>query len=231
MAFDDPRLARVSRSLRARLNLRQSDLVGPRRNRRFVGRLENSRAGSLRLDDIEAHFARLGASVRVTVWWNGALLDRLLDERHAGLVERTIGVLRAHGWRTETEVTFSKWGERGSIDVLGGHEPSRAAFVGEVKSEWGSLEETNRRLDVKIRLAPDLAEERFGWRPAMVARVLILPDTMTVRRVAARHQLTLASAYPVRGRQVRAWIRRRSGSLRGLWFQSEVRGGTHEVSD
>ncbi len=43
----------------------------------------------------------------------GAALDRLLDQRHAGLVERSIVVQRSYGWRCETEVTFSEYGERG----------------------------------------------------------------------------------------------------------------------
>jgi hypothetical protein len=194
-------------------------VVGPGRDRRFVIRLENDDAGSLRLDDIRAHFSGLDAHVRVSV----AALDRLLDERHAALVERALGVLRANSWRTETEVSFSRWGERGSIDILAGHDAARALLVGEVKSEWGSMEETNRRLDVKVRLAPDISVERFGWAPHTVARVLVLPDVMTARRIAAAHALTIDSAYPARGREVRAWIRRPSGPLRGLWFLSEVR--------
>jgi hypothetical protein len=202
---------------------RQADVILPCRSRRFVIRLENDEGGSLRLDDIRAHFSGLGAQVRVSVWWNGAALDRLLDERHAALVERALGVLRASAWRTETEVSFSRWGERGSIDILAGHDAARALFVGEVKSEWGSMEDTNRRLDVKVRLAPDLSVERFGWAPHVVARVLVLPDVMTARRIAAAHAVTIDSAYPARGREVRAWIRRPSGPLRGLWFLSEVR--------
>lgn len=164
----------------------------------------------------------MGAAVKVSVWWNGAALDRLLDQRHAALVERVIGVLNASGWKCLTEVTFSKWGERGSIDVFAAFEEARAVFVGEVKSEWGSIEETNRRLDVKARLAPTLTEETFGWRPRSVARVLVLPDEMTARRIAERHRDTLAVAYPARSREVRRWVRRPEGSLRGLWFLSEV---------
>jgi hypothetical protein len=228
MGADDDRLARTSRVLRRRLGMRQVDVTGPRRNRRLVIRLERGEIGSLRLDDIRSHFAVLGGRVRLTVWWNGAALDRLLDERHAQLVERVIALLRACGWSTLTEVTYSEWGERGSIDVLAAHQATQLAFVGEVKSEWGSIEETNRRLDAKVRLAPKLVENHFGWRPTALARVLILPDEMTARRIALGHRLTLESAYPARGREVRAWIRRPTGDLRGLWFLSEVRSRDHE---
>ena len=122
-----------------------------------------------------------------------------------------------------TEVSFSKWGERGSVDVLAGHEAERALFVGEIKSEWGSIEETNRRLDVKVRLAPEIAEERLSWRPRTLARVLVLPDEMTARRVAAKHKETLEVAYPSRSRDVRRWIKHPIGDLRALWFLSEAR--------
>ncbi len=222
---DDRRLADASRVLRRTQGLRQIDVAAvTRRSRRLVLSLEAGQAGTLRLDDLRDHFTRLGARVRVTVWWNGAALDHLLDERHAELVETSIAVLRANAWRTEAEVTFSEYGERGSIDVLGGHEATRSVFVGEVKTAWGSMEETNRRLDVKVRLAPKLAMERFGWRPKAVARVLILPADRSLRRVAHRHALTLESVYPARSRAVRNWIRRPAGPLRGMWFLSDGSG-------
>jgi len=78
---------------------------------------------------------------------------RPLDERHAALVERVVRL-------------YSEFGERGSIDVLGiAREPSAAA-VCEVKSAFGSLEETNRSLGVKVRLAPGLVRDQWAGRRA-----------------------------------------------------------------
>ncbi|HVH18470.1 MAG TPA: helix-hairpin-helix domain-containing protein, partial [Myxococcota bacterium] len=45
--------------------------------------------------------------------------DRLLDERHAAMVEAVMRRLVALGWKVRAEVTFSSFGERGSIDVFG----------------------------------------------------------------------------------------------------------------
>lgn len=222
MNADDDRLAKASRALRREQQKTQRDLAIGGRSREFVLRLESGGAGALRLDDIRDHFEALGARVRVSAWWNEAALDRLLDARHAELVETTIGILRSHGWRTEAEVTFSEFGERGSIDVMAGHECSRSIFIGEVKTAWGSIEETNRRLDAKARLGPALALQRFGWRPAAVARVLVMPEDRTLRRTAARHAQTMASVNPARGREVRAWLRSPALNLRALWFLSEV---------
>jgi hypothetical protein len=219
---DDERLARVSRLLRRESGSRQQDVVGPRRTRHFVQMLESGRAGQLRVEDVRDYFGDLGGHARLTVTWNGAQLDRLLDGRHARIVELAIRAVRGYDWPTLSEVTFSEYGERGSVDVLGADEGRSAVFVGEAKSEWGSIEETNRRLDVKARLAPKLVFDRFGWRPRFVAKVLILPEDSTARRIARRYEATLSSTYPARAREIRAWLRRPDGPLAGLWFLSDA---------
>lgn len=158
----------------------------------------------------------------MTVWWNGAAIDRLLDERHAGLIDELIAVLGEFGWSSRTETTYSEFGERGSLDVFAAKPATRAVLVGEVKSEWGSMEETLRMLDVKTRLAMKLAVATFGFEPAVVGRVLILPEESTARRIAAAHAATLEVALPDRNRRVRQWLRTPTGPLRGLWFLSDV---------
>ena len=228
MERDDEGLARASRLLRRRHQLTQPAMVVPGRSRHFTRRLESGLAGELRLDDIRGHFSMLGARVRVSVWWNGALLDRLLDEEHAGIVEAAVGAVRRYGWSVETEVTFSEYGERGSIDLFGRDERRRAALVGEVKSAWGSMEETLRSLDAKERLAPRICFQRWGWRPVWVGKVLMLSEDRTARRVAQRHAATLDSALPARSREVRAWLHQPDGPLRGLWFLSNVHASGRE---
>jgi len=47
-------------------------------------------------------------------------LDRLIDERHAALLGQTVQLFRGAGWEVDVEVSFSIFGERGSLDVLGG---------------------------------------------------------------------------------------------------------------
>lgn len=185
-------------------------------------RIEGGRAAEVRLDRTRRVFAAVGGRARLTVWWNGAAADRLLDERHAALVDRALQLYVRRGWQTAVEVTYSKWGERGSIDLLAGHRDTRSTVVNEIKTSIGSLEETNRLLDVKVRLASALVAERFGWRPLTVSRILVVPADDTLRRLVARHAATMDTAYPARGRDVRAWIRRPSGTLRGIWFLSEV---------
>ncbi|MDQ3553254.1 MAG: hypothetical protein M3395_02440 [Chloroflexota bacterium] len=218
---DDERLAEVLKALRRRGRARQHDIAAAAGvSRRTEARIEHGKAATLTLGTIRSVFEPLGARVRVSVWWRGSAADRLLDESHAALVEKTVRILAARRWVTAAEVSFSEYGERGSVDVLAGHPDTRSLLVIEVKASLGSLEETNRRLDVKERLAPGLGMARFGWRPRTVSRLLVLPDDRTVRRIVTRHNATFGSIYPARSREVRAWLRRPDGPLRGIWFLS-----------
>ncbi len=70
----------------------------------------------------------------MSVWWNGAELDRLLDERHATVLERGATVVSSYGWAVLNEVTFADYGERGSIDLFAADERRSAVFVGEAKT-------------------------------------------------------------------------------------------------
>ncbi len=155
-------------------------------SRRTVARMESDNVRSVTVQTVRCVFAAAGAHARIVASWNGAALDRLLDERHAALVERVARVLQVRNWTTMVEQTFSEYGERGSIDLLGWHKPSRSLVVTEVKSALGNLEETNRSLDTKVRLAPRLLREKLGV-PATVSRLLVLPSESTVRRMVAQH--------------------------------------------
>lgn len=212
---DDRRLARASRMLRRRAGILQTDGAV---SRHVIQDIEGGRAGTVKLDQIRRHFEAFDARARLTLWWNGADLDRLLDARHAGVVETGLGELRKYGWRTAGEVSFNEYGERGSIDLLAAKESESAVFVGEAKSEWGSIEETLRGLDVKARLAPRIAFQAFGFRPRAVAAVLLFPEDRTARRVAERYAVTLDSAFPARAHEIRRWLKQPAGHLRGPWF-------------
>jgi len=224
VTLDDQRLAKASRLLRRETGLRQGDLP----TSRFVTQeIEAGRAGRLRVDHVVAHFAAPGAKAQINVWWNGAALDRLTDQVHAQVVNSTAMILSRYGFHMRTEYTFNEYGERGSIDLFAGNDVARAVFVGEAKSEWGSLEETLRRQDLKVRLAPKLAEEAFGWRPSSVATVLIFPADRTAQRVVERYRAALAG-YPARAREIRTWLRNPSGPLGGIWFLSDAGLGRRE---
>lgn len=218
------RLATTLKAIRRRSGLTQAQLAAAAGvTRRDIIDIEAPPAGSVELERVRRSFAGLDERLKSIGLWNGAAADRLLDERHAAIVERVAAMLAARAWQAPVDVTFSEWGERGSIDVLAGHPPTRAVVVVEVKASLGSLEEMNRSLDVKVRLARYLARDRFGWAPLSVSRVLVLPRDSTVRRFVEGHAETLASLYPLRGREVRHWLRQPGSATGGIWFVSEGR--------
>lgn len=128
------------------------------------------------------------------------------------------------------EVSYSEYGERGSVDLLAWHAATRTLLVIEVKSQLGAIELTIRKLDEKARPAPVVAVRRFGWHAVRTARVLVLPEEMTVRRLVERHETTFHRAFPTRGRNVRRWLRSPDGVIGGLWFLSLSDGTRHRWS-
>ena len=187
---------------------------------RDLKRIEAGLAADVRLGRIRTLFSAVDGRARLVPWWKGAAADRLLDERHAFITERSVSYFPKPAWATLVEVTFNEYGERGSIDILGANAAELAVAICEVKSVIGSLEETNRVLDIKERLAPTIAFKRLGWRPNAVGRILILPRDPTVIRIVNAHAETMRSAYPARGREIRAWLRNPVGSIKGIWFVS-----------
>jgi hypothetical protein len=115
-----------------------------------------------------------------------------MDERRLGLVVRAslasevVGILAGLGWQVAVEVSYSRFGERGSIDILAWHALSRTLLVVEIKSELASIEATLRKLDEKERLAAVIARERFGWQPLAMGVMLIVREGPTDRALHTR---------------------------------------------
>lgn len=217
-------VARLARLLRHRAGLTQDDLARRAGVRRWkIVRLESGDLGKLDVDDVQRILAALDARLEIRATYHGAFADRLLDERHASIVGVRVEFHKRCGWESRLEVSFSNYGERGSIDLLGWHARTATLVVEEIKSELGAVEGTLRPLDVKARLAPKIARERFGWEARNVGRILVLPEERTLRRQVERHELVLRAALPARSREVSAWMRDPIGDIAGIWFLSDVR--------
>jgi transcriptional regulator with XRE-family HTH domain len=214
----DLRLGRGLRAIRIRRGLRQED-VGriAKVSRSLVTKVEGGDIESVSVDSLRAIAAAVGATVDVRVRWNGEALDRLLDDAHARLVDAFVLLLRASGWEVAVEVSFSIWGERGSIDIMAFHRLTGIVLVVEVKSVVPDSQATLHGLDRKTRLAPEIARER-GWDCRGVCRLLVVGDSTTSRRRIAQFASLYAAALPDRGSRVRRWLRDPSGPLAGLVF-------------
>ncbi len=150
--------------------------------------------------------------------WRGGELARLLDRDHAALVEQMVVELRSYGWETVPEVTFNRFGERGSVDVVGWRAQQRALVLIEVKSRLVDVQDLLGSSDRKARIVPaELAADR-GWRAAQVGRLLVVAETNANRTAVARHAATIRSMFPGRSVEARRWMANPAGPLGAIRF-------------
>ncbi len=184
-------------------------------SRSKYARIERGELRRVRIGDLEATCAPLGADLDIRIRWHGEGLDRLLDAAHARLVDLVVRRLRQAGWECRVEVSFNVWGERGSVDVVGWQPGARAVLVVEVKSVIPDAQATIAVHDRKVRLAPEIAKSR-GWQAAVVGGLLVVADGSTARQRLAALPEVFDAAYPDRAVAVRRWIAHPSGRLSGL---------------
>lgn len=216
--MDPMRLGRSARAIRIRSGLTQSELASHAGvGRRAVSSLELGRARSLRLRVVEAILEALGARFDARVLWRGPALDRLLDEAHAAVSSVVKRRLERWGWVVRVEVSFSRYGERGRIDLLAFHPATGFLLVVEVKTELVDVQDLLGTLDAKARLGRHVAE-RFGWAVRAVVPAVVFSESKTTRARLARVD-ALFDRFSLRGRPAITWLRRPSARPSGLlWF-------------
>ena len=220
--MEDERIGRIVRALRRRRGWRQCDLAAAAGcGQPTISLLERGQLENVSLTTLRRVVSKLEANLNLEIRWRGTALDRLLDEEHAALVARVVAALERLGWQTRIEVTYSEFGERGSYDILAWHAPTRTLLVIEVKTDLPSAEATVRKLDEKTRLARKVAREQLGWDAVLVGRVLVMPETSTLRRRVDRHRTYFSNSVPRCGRDINSWLRAPSGRMSGLWFLSD----------
>jgi transcriptional regulator with XRE-family HTH domain len=151
--MDDIRVGRILRALRIRRGWTQREL-GRRAglSQQAISLIERGHSSRLSGDALRRVFAALDARWEPTVSWRGGDLDRLLDQQHANIVAEVVRRLRRSDWEVVVEATYSEWGERGSIDVIGARRPERAMLIVEIKSDLTNAESTLRKADEKDRI-------------------------------------------------------------------------------
>lgn len=186
-----------------------------------VSRVERGWLEDLSIRTLRSIFGALEAGVQVAPRWHGAKLERLIDEDHSSVAEGVVRRLERLGWSVEVEVTYAGFVEHGSIDVLGWRPDARAILVVEVKTdprlERGGRSEAGREGQARS----SIVARRQGWTPASVGRVLVMPGTMRLRRLVARHPV-IARMPPTGPAAVRRWLRQPIGAMTGVWFPSDI---------
>lgn len=203
--MDDTRFGRAVRALRLRRGWRQRDLAAAAGvSQQLISGIERGHADSLSLAVLRRVAGAVEMRVPLRVEWRGGELDRLLDADHAALQARARRWFEALQWLAEVEVTYSRYGERGSIDLLLFHPGTQTLVVVEVKTIIADLQSLLRGLDAKSRLAGAVARER-GWEGRRVVPCLLLADgTTNRRRVAAAEPLL--TRFSLRARAARTWL-------------------------
>lgn len=154
----------------------------------------------------------------------GGELDRLLDAGHAALQDLVKRRLEAAAWQVRAEVTFSRFGERGSIDLLAFHPANEVLLVVEIKTVIADVQGLLRPIDVKVRLAATIAVE-LGWRARVVVPALVVSEESTSRRRVAQHP-SLFGRFAVRGVAARSWLRSPNVSAPGILLFISSSDGT-----
>ena len=214
--MDDQRLGRAILILRQRRGWRQSDLAARSGiSQSAISDIERGRISRYTLETVRKLLRVVDASASLDVLWGGrGDLDRLLDADHARLMQNWAERHRRAGWDVWNEASYSIYGERGRIDQLAFHAPTRILEVTEGKSGIWDVQETLGRLDVKVRLAPRIAQQR-GWQVSRVVGALAVIDGSTARRRIAEHD-GLFARYSLRGRAAHAWIRDPTPTAEGV---------------
>jgi transcriptional regulator with XRE-family HTH domain len=223
---DDLAVGRLLRLVRGRRGLRQADvarIAGVHQG--TVSLAERGQLALLTVRTARLIAAALEVQLHFEPRWRGPAMERLRDQGHAATVEAVAAELVQHGWGPHVEVGFSRYGERGSVDLIGRHAARAALLIVEVKTSLVDLQSTLAAIDRKRRIAPgELARER-GWHPAVIGVALVVVDSSTGRDMVARHRSTFDAAFPRRTVEVRRWLEHPVGNLRGLWFLRD----THTV--
>jgi transcriptional regulator with XRE-family HTH domain len=215
--MDEVKVGALFRALRIRRGWRQQDLAARAKvSRSAISRIERGHLGRASLDTLRSVARALDATIDLVVRWQGADVDRVLNAGHARLHEEIARLLVSlAGWEHAPEVSFSIYGERGVIDILAFHAPSRSLLVVELKTEVASIEDLLTVMSRRRRLAAQIAAER-GWYALTVNTWVVVRASEANERRIRRFAVTLRAAFPADGHAIRRWLRHPAGAIDAL---------------
>ncbi|MEO8511664.1 MAG: helix-turn-helix domain-containing protein [Chloroflexota bacterium] len=211
-------LGRQVRAIRLRVGLTQAAVAASAHvSRGVVSRLERGFARQMTVASIESVLSAIGARFDLRLLWSGTDLGRMLDAGHAALGMVVKQRLERWGWIVRVEVSYSRYGERGRIDLLAWHPATGILLVVELKTDLVDVQALLGSLDVKARLARSVVAQ-FGWQVSAVVPAIVFTEDRTTRRRLAP-LMSLFDRYDLVGSAAISWLRRPVGVPRGLlWF-------------
>ena len=197
-------VTRLLRSLRKQRRWTQRQLAEKLGiSQQWMSGLERGGLDGCSVDLLERWSAALNAALVLELRVAGP--RPLTDRRHAAIQNWLAGTLRQHGWVVDVESSFNNYGDRGRIDVLAFHPGRQILLVVEIKTEVRDVQDLIGRLDVKQRVARQLATDR-GWEVAAIVPAIVLREDRTIRRRITGHP-ALFARFRLRARAARAWLR------------------------
>ncbi len=175
----------------------------------LVSLVERGHLDGVTIRTLRAIHAALDARLVFELRWRGGMLDRVSDEKHAAPREPGRGDSGRVGLDDDRGGVVQPL-RRPRLDRHSRVAPRLATLlVIEVKTEVTSMEETQRRLDVKSRVA---AEDRLRARRLAASRTSRRSWSSRRRRrratLSVAFAATFATTFPTRGREIRTWLRR-----------------------
>jgi transcriptional regulator with XRE-family HTH domain len=177
VGVEDIKVGEVVRTFRRRRGLRQRDVAAAAGVSQWsVSAVERGQLEQLTLRAIRRVCSALEIGTPLAPRWRGVELPRLLDARHAALIEEVVARLSSVGWETVIEYTFQHFGERGSVDVLAWRPDAHALLVVEVKTDLDDMREMLSAIDRKARLVPRLIAAERNWVASAWGAILVMPE-------------------------------------------------------
>lgn len=221
--MDDSLLGFAIRTLRMRKGWRQQDLASAADvSRQLVSEVERGHLEHVTTAALRRIVSALGARLTLRIDTSGRDLDRLLSARHGLMHEefaRRYG--RLPGWQWVPESSFSFYGERGVIDVLGWHAATGMVLIVELKTAIVDVNDLMASMDRRRRLGSSIARER-GWAARFISSWVLIADSPAAHRRLAEHTTVLRTAFPSDGRRMRAWLRNPTKPVAALGFLSNA---------
>ena len=225
--MDDQRFGGAIRAARISRGWRQVDLAASAGvSTATVSRIERGHLDTQSLRSVRQVAAALEIRVELLPRSRAANVDRLVSARHGALAESVVSwLLGINGWVVRPEVSFSKWGERGIVDLIGWHQTRAAVLVIELKTEIVDVGEILGTLDRKRRLGRAIARD-LGWEAGSVSTALLVAEGRTNRRRVDAHETLFRAALPEDGRRFRKWLTEPLGEVHALTFVPNRHPGT-----
>lgn len=208
----DQQVGRLFRLLRVRKGWRQEDAAAEAGiSRKIAQKIEHGLVGTASLELVRKYAAAFELQVDIVVLGRGGDLARTIDEEHAMIVEQLATLVTACGWIVEPEASFNHYGDRGRMDILAYHPATRTLLIIEVKTVLTDLQEMFGSMNVKRRVAPNVARER-SWEVKQVGSLLAIASSSASRQIVRQHE-TLFAPFITGDAAIRRWIKQPVGGV------------------